>query len=69
MRRLWSEGDGADGHYPLADIGLLVIPVHIFYLKYFEEYELELRWGESYAAYRREVSFLMPGRSSRRRSE
>lgn len=39
---------------------LVVIPVHVFYLKYFEEYELELRLGTSYAEYRRRVPFLLP---------
>jgi len=36
------------------------IPVHIFYLKYFEEYELELRLGPSYVAYKQRVPFLLP---------
>jgi protein-S-isoprenylcysteine O-methyltransferase Ste14 len=39
---------------------LVVIPVHIFYLKYFEEYELELRLGQSYVEYRQQVPFLLP---------
>jgi protein-S-isoprenylcysteine O-methyltransferase Ste14 len=37
-----------------------VIPVHIFYLKYFEEYELELRLGQSYIEYKGRVPFLVP---------
>jgi protein-S-isoprenylcysteine O-methyltransferase Ste14 len=44
----------------------VAIPVHVFYLKYFEEYELELRMGPSYAEYRRSVPFLIPGWLSRR---
>jgi protein-S-isoprenylcysteine O-methyltransferase Ste14 len=36
------------------------IPAHIFYLKFFEEYELELRFGESYAVYKQQVPFLIP---------
>jgi protein-S-isoprenylcysteine O-methyltransferase Ste14 len=38
----------------------LVIPVHIFYLKYFEEYELELRMGQPYLAYKQKAPFLFP---------
>ncbi len=36
------------------------IPAHIFYLKFFEERELELRFGQSYLAYKRRVPFLIP---------
>jgi protein-S-isoprenylcysteine O-methyltransferase Ste14 len=36
------------------------IPSHIFFLKYFEELELELRFGESYLDYKKSVPFLMP---------
>jgi protein-S-isoprenylcysteine O-methyltransferase Ste14 len=39
---------------------LLFIPAHIFYLKYFEEYELELRLGQSFNAYKQSVPFLLP---------
>lgn len=39
-------------------IGL--IPAHLFFLKFFEERELELRFGESYKHYKREVPFLIP---------
>ena len=39
---------------------LVVIPVHVFYLQYFEEYELELRLGQSYVEYKRSVPFLVP---------
>jgi protein-S-isoprenylcysteine O-methyltransferase Ste14 len=37
-----------------------IIPVHIFYLKYFEEYELELRLGQSYIEYKGRVPLLVP---------
>jgi protein-S-isoprenylcysteine O-methyltransferase Ste14 len=37
-----------------------LIPSHIFFLKYFEELELELRFGESYLEYKKNVPFLMP---------
>jgi protein-S-isoprenylcysteine O-methyltransferase Ste14 len=39
---------------------LIVIPVHAFNLKYFEERELELRYGQSYLEYKRRVPFLIP---------
>ena len=37
-----------------------LIPSHLFFLKYFEELELELRFGESYLEYKRHVPFLFP---------
>jgi protein-S-isoprenylcysteine O-methyltransferase Ste14 len=37
-----------------------IIPAHLFFLKFFEEYELELRLGESYKAYKQKTSFLIP---------
>lgn len=37
-----------------------IIPVHIFFLKYFEEYELALRLGDSYRTYKTQVPFLLP---------
>jgi protein-S-isoprenylcysteine O-methyltransferase Ste14 len=37
-----------------------VIPAHIFFLKYFEELELELRFGDSYKEYRQKTRFLFP---------
>jgi protein-S-isoprenylcysteine O-methyltransferase Ste14 len=36
------------------------IPFHLFFLKYFEELELELRFGESYLEYKKTVPFLIP---------
>ena len=41
-------------------VALGVIPSHIFFLKYFEELELELRFGESYLEYKKTVPFLIP---------
>ncbi len=40
------------------------IPAHTFFLKFFEEAELELRFGESYKQYKRRVPFLIPRVSS-----
>jgi protein-S-isoprenylcysteine O-methyltransferase Ste14 len=37
-----------------------VIPAHLFFLKYFEEFELSLRFGESYEEYKRRTPFLIP---------
>lgn len=37
-----------------------IIPAHLFFLKFFEEVELELRFGKSYKEYRRKVPFLFP---------
>ena len=37
-----------------------LIPSHIFFLKYFEELELELRFGASYLEYKKSVPFLIP---------
>lgn len=45
---------------------LVVIPAHVFYLKYFEEYELELRMGAPYVEYKQRVPFLLPRWGSRR---
>lgn len=39
---------------------LALIPSHIFFLKYFEELELELRFGKSYLEYKKAVPFLIP---------
>ena len=39
---------------------LVVIPVHVIYLRYFEECELELRLGQPYVGYKRRVPFLLP---------
>ena len=37
-----------------------IIPAHVFFLKFFEELELELRFGESYQQYKQKVPFLIP---------
>lgn len=37
-----------------------LIPAHVFFLKFFEALELELRFGESYLEYRKSVPFLIP---------
>jgi protein-S-isoprenylcysteine O-methyltransferase Ste14 len=37
-----------------------LIPSHILFIKYFEEKELELRFGESYLEYKKQVPFLIP---------
>lgn len=39
---------------------LAVIPSHLLFIKYFEEKELELRFGESYMEYKKQVPFLIP---------
>lgn len=41
-----------------ASLGL--IPAHVFFLKYFEEVELELRFGDSYLEYKKTAPFLIP---------
>jgi protein-S-isoprenylcysteine O-methyltransferase Ste14 len=41
-------------------VALAVIPAHMFFLKYFEEKELELRFGDSYLEYKKTVPFLLP---------
>lgn len=42
-----------------------LIQAHVFFLKFFEERELELRLGEPYRQYRQEVPFLIPKLSRR----
>jgi protein-S-isoprenylcysteine O-methyltransferase Ste14 len=37
-----------------------MIPAHLLFLKYFEELELELRFGEPYLEYKKSVPFLIP---------
>jgi protein-S-isoprenylcysteine O-methyltransferase Ste14 len=37
-----------------------IIPSHLLFIKYFEEKELELRFGESYLEYQKTVPFLIP---------
>lgn len=45
---------------PTLVVLLGVIPAHVVFLKFFEELELELRFGESYKQYKQKVSFLIP---------
>ena len=40
------------------------IPAHVFFLKFFEELELELRFGESYLEYKKSIPFLIPNFTS-----
>ena len=42
-----------------------LIPAHIFFLRFFEELELELRLGESYKEYKRKTAFLIPTSSAK----
>jgi protein-S-isoprenylcysteine O-methyltransferase Ste14 len=37
-----------------------IIPAHLFFLRFFEDLELELRFGESYKVYKQKVAFLIP---------
>lgn len=37
-----------------------LIPAHLFFLRFFEELELELRLGESYKEYKQKTPFLVP---------
>jgi protein-S-isoprenylcysteine O-methyltransferase Ste14 len=39
---------------------LAIVPAHLFFLKFFEELELSLRFGESYRQYKQKVPFLIP---------
>ncbi|MFW9996788.1 MAG: methyltransferase family protein [Candidatus Odinarchaeota archaeon] len=39
---------------------LLAFPAHVFYLKYYEEKELETRFGNAYLQYKQTVPFLIP---------
>lgn len=41
-------------------VALGIIPSHLLFLKFFEEKELELRFGESYLEYKKRVPFLLP---------
>ena len=53
-------GFASNSTFTLLAVSLGLIPAHIFFLKYFEELELELRFGESYLEYKRDVPFLIP---------
>ena len=59
---LFSLGVGFISGSTLLTLGVLLglIPAHVFFLKFFEELELELRFGESYKQYKQKVPFLIP---------
>lgn len=59
---LWSLSLGLISGSTFVTIFVLVgfIPAHIFFLKYFEEFEIELRFGEVYKQYKQKVPFLIP---------
>ncbi|HET9909354.1 MAG TPA: methyltransferase [Anaerolineales bacterium] len=42
-----------------------LIPAHLFFLRFFEELELELRLGESYKEYKQKTPFLIPSPSEK----
>lgn len=46
--------------FALLAVSLGLIPSHVFFLKFFEELELELRFSESYLEYKKSVPFLIP---------
>jgi protein-S-isoprenylcysteine O-methyltransferase Ste14 len=66
---LWSVGIGllVGSTYMTLGALLVVIPVHVLYLKYFEEHELALRMGQPYLEYKQRVPFLLPRWFSRQR--
>jgi hypothetical protein len=53
-------GFASNSTFVLLAASLGLIPAHAFFLKYFEEVELELRFGESYLEYKKTVPFLIP---------
>ncbi len=53
-------GFASNSTFILLAVSLGLIPAHIFFLKYFEELELELRFGEVYLEYKKTVPFLFP---------
>ena len=53
-------GFGSGSTFITVAVILGLIPAHIFFLKYFEELELELRFGELYLEYKKNVPFLIP---------
>ena len=50
----------AGSSYLLLGALVIVIPVHAFNLRYFEEKELLARYGTSYAEYMERVPFIFP---------
>ena len=47
---------------------LVVIPVPVFNLKFFEEVELDHRYGQTYREYKRRVPFLIPSLTRKKES-
>ncbi|MGD8491584.1 MAG: methyltransferase [Anaerolineae bacterium] len=37
-----------------------LVPAHLFFLRFFEDFELDLRFGQSYQQYKLQVPFLIP---------
>ena len=50
----------AGSSYLLMDAVLIIIPVHMFNLKYFEQNELLARYGTQYSEYMHRVPFILP---------
>ena len=53
-------GFASNSTFILLAVSLGLIPAHAFFLKFFEEVELELRFGEAYLEYKKTVPFLFP---------
>jgi len=53
-------GFGSGSTFATLVVVLGLIPAHIFFLKFFEELELELRFGASYLEYKKSAPFLIP---------
>ena len=53
-------GFASNSTFILLAVSLGLIPAHAFFLKFFEEVELELRFGESYLEYKKTTPFLIP---------
>ncbi len=53
-------GFASNSTFVLLAVSLGLIPAHAFFLKFFEEVELELRFGEAYLEYKKTVPFLFP---------
>ena len=59
---LYCLGMGFVSDYTVVTLAVLLglVPAHLFFLKFFEELELGLRFGESYEQYKQNVPFLIP---------
>jgi protein-S-isoprenylcysteine O-methyltransferase Ste14 len=62
-------GLGSGSTFITLAVLLGLIPAHIFFLKFFEELELELRFGESYLEYKKSVPFLIPNFNMPKKAE